>query len=165
MSSLLAICACCGCAGYVAPNAPGAPDEPRAAWVIKAGDYGSERELCRSDRPAPCVIEAGAGDDAMTVVVSIYLYPAGNVPTTYKGAVLAGFMGSRPGGYETAVDYSIKPGDRPSFVAAIGRVTTVPGDYEVRMALYAEVAGQTEPHQFQQAIPVRVVPAGSRSTT
>ena len=155
-----------GCAGRVAPVAAvGAPDQPRASWVIKGGDYGSERELCRSDRDTPCVIEASSSDEATTAVVSVYLYPAGDAPTTYKGALLAGFMGSRPGGYETAVDYSIKPGEHPSFVAAIGRVTTVPGEYEFRMALFAEVGGHAEPHQFQQAIPVRVVPAGSRTST
>ena len=155
-----------GCAGRIVPVAAvGAPDEPRAAWVIKGGDYGSERELCRSDRATPCVIEASAGEEENTAVVSVYLYPAGDSPTTYKGALMAGFMGTRPGGFETAVDYSIKPGDRPSFVAAIGRVTTVPGEYEFRMALYAEVSGQKDPRQFQQAIPVRVVPAGSQPTT
>jgi hypothetical protein len=132
--------------------------------VIKGGDYGSERELCRSDRATPCVIEASAGEDTTTAVVSVYLYPAGDAPTTYKGALLAGFMGARPGGYETTVDYSIKPGERPSFVAAIGPVTTVPGDYEFRMALFAEVAGDVDPHQFQQAIPVRVVPPGRGPT-
>ena len=161
---VLTVCAI-GCAGRVAPVAAvGEPDEPRASWVIKGGDYGSERELCRSDRDIPCVIEASAGEETTSAVVSVYLYPAGDAPTTYKGALLAGFMGSRPGGYETTVDYSIKPGDRPSFVAAIGLVTTVPGDYEFRMALFAEVGGK-DPRQFQQAILVRVVPAGSRTTT
>jgi hypothetical protein len=154
-----------GCAGRVVPVATGAPDEPRAAWVIKAGEYGSERELCRSDRDLPCVIEASSADEPRTAVVSVYLYPAGDAPTTYKGALLARFMGSGEGGYETALDYSIKPGELPSFVAAIGPVTTVPGDYEFRMALFAEVGGHRDPHQFQQAIPVRVVPAGSNRTT
>ena len=155
-----------GCAGRVVPVAAvGAPDEPRAAWVIKGGDYGSERELCRSDRHIPCVIEASAAGEENTAVVSVYLYPAGDAPTTYKGALLAPFMGSRPGGYESSIDYTVKPGDRPSFVAAIGRVTTAPGEYEFRMALFAEVGGKTDPHQFQQSIPVRVVPAGSQPTT
>jgi hypothetical protein len=149
-----------GCAGRVVPvAAPGAPDEPRAAWVIKAGEYGSEKELCRSDRRTPCVMEASSGDETRTAVVSVYLYPAGAAPTTYKGAFQAGFMGSRPGGHETSVDYSVKPGERPSFVAAIGPVTAAPGDYEFRMALFAEVAGHSDPHQFEHTVPVRVVPA------
>jgi hypothetical protein len=155
-----------GCAGRVVPiPAAGAPDQPRAAWVIKAGEYGSERELCRSDRDMSCVLEASSGEDATTAVVSVYLYPAGDAPTTYKGALLADFMGSRAGGYETSVDYSVKPGERPSFVAAIGPVTKAPGEYEFRMALFAEVAGQSEPQQFQQRIPVRVVAAGNRPAT
>ena len=93
----------------------------------------------------------------MSVVVSVYLYPAGSKETTYKGAFLAGFMGSERGGHETTVDYRIKPDERPSFVAAADRVTRVPGDYEFRMALFAEVPGHTDPHQFEQLIPVRVV--------
>jgi hypothetical protein len=42
-------------------------------------------------------------------------------------------------------------------VASAGRVTRVPGDYQFRMALFAEVPGHTDPHQFEQTIPVRVI--------
>ena len=146
------------CAGRIEPTVIGPPDEPRASWIIKAGsDYGSEREVCRSDREEPCVIQASSGNQPTSTVVSVYLYPAGDEPTTYKGMLLAGFMGSSPAGYERQVDYSIKPGDRPSFIAAIGRATSVPGDYQFQMALFAEVPGHTDPHQFQQTIPVRVL--------
>ena len=95
----------------------------------------------------------------MSAVVSVYLYPAGGEPTIYKGAFMSGFMGSSGRGQETKVDYSIKPGQRPSFVSSAGRVTSAPGDYEFRMALFAEVPGHIDPHQFQQTIPVRVVAA------
>ena len=91
----------------------------------------------------------------MSVVVSVFLYPAAGEKTTYKGAFLSGFMGSN--GKETKVDYSIKQGERPSFVSAAGRATSVPGEYQFRMALFAEVPGHIDPHQFQQTIPVRVI--------
>jgi hypothetical protein len=149
------------CAGRIdAPTAPGAPAEPRASWIIRAGsEYGAEREVCRSDRNQTCVIPASTETAPTSVVVAVYLYPAGGEETTYRGAFLAGFMGS--GGHETKVDYTVKQDERPSFVAAVGRVTRMPGDYQFRMALFAEVPGHTDPHQFEQRIPVRVVAQGT----
>lgn len=147
------------CASRIdAPIAPGSPDQPRASWIIRAGSvYGAEREVCRSGLDPTCVIPASTEKQPMSVVVSVYLYPAGGKQTIYRGAFLAGFMGSGSGGYETKVDYAVKQDERPSFVASAGRVTRVPGDYQFRMALFAEVPGRTDPHQFQQTIPVRVV--------
>jgi hypothetical protein len=153
-----------GCAGRTEPIVLGPPDEPRASWVLKAGaEYGAEREVCRSDRLEPCVIPAGSGKEPTSAVVSVYLYPAGDQPTTYKGALLSSFMGSTTGGHETPVDVTLKPGERPGFIASVGRVKPVPGDYEIRMAFFAEVPGHNDPHQFQQIIPIRVVAAASPS--
>ena len=148
-----------GCAGRIAaPPAPGVPGEPRASWIIRAGaQYGAEREICRSDRDQPCRLPASTETQPISVVVSVFLYPAQGAETTYRGAFLSGFMGSRGTGHEVKVDYRIKPGERPSFVSAAGRVTPVPGDYQFRMALFAEVPGNTDPHQFERIIPVRVV--------
>ena len=147
------------CAGRIAaPPAPGVAGEPRASWIIRAGaQYGAEREICRSDRDQPCRLPASTEAQPISVVVSVFLYPAQGAETTYRGAFLSGFMGSRGAGHEVKVDYRIKPGERPSFVSAAGRVTPVPGDYQFRMALFADVPGSKDPHQFEQIIPVRVV--------
>ena len=146
------------CAGRIAaPPAPGASTEPRASWVIKAGtEAGFEREVCRSDRDQRCVLPASTEGRPMNVVVSVYLYPADG-PTTYSGAFLSGFTQSAGGkGRETKIDYTIDPDRRPSYVSTSGRVTSVPGKYEFRMALFAQVPGHSDPHQFQQVIPVEV---------
>jgi hypothetical protein len=93
----------------------------------------------------------------MAVVVSVYLYPAG-APTKYSGAFQSTFIQSAGGrGYEAKVDYSIEPGRLPTAVAAGGRVTSMPGDHEFRIALLGEVPGQMDPHQFEQTVSVRVV--------
>ena len=153
-----------GCAGRTEPVVLGLPDEPRASWLIKAGaNYGAEREVCRSDRPEPCVIPASSAEEPTSAVVSVFLYPAGDQPTTYKGALLSSFMGSSTSGHETPVDFTLKPGERPGFIASVGRVKPVPGNYEFRVALFAEFAGQANPRQFQQTIPIRIVPTASRS--
>lgn len=140
----------------------------RAARVL---DYSGRarvrlraRGVPRSDGGPACVIPASSENQPSSVVVSVYLFPAGADPTTYKGAFIAGFMrsGGRP--HETKIDYTIKPGQRPSFVSSAGRVTSTPGDYEFQMALFADVPGHADPHQFQQKIPVRVVgPAPTRT--
>ena len=40
-------------------------------------------------------------------------------------------------------------------------MTSTLGDHEFRIALLGEVPGQMDPHQFEQTVPVRVVPGGS----
>jgi hypothetical protein len=105
----------------------------------------------------PCVLEASAESQPMNVVVSVYLYDAG-VETTYRGAFLSEFMGGARG-HEMKVDYTIEPRKQPTALAAAGRVTSTPGQYEFKMALLAEVPGQTDPHQFARSVPVRVVAA------
>jgi hypothetical protein len=72
-------------------------------------------------------------------------------------------MGTNDAGYEAKVDYTVREGDRPSFVSATGRVTRIPGDYQFRMALFAEVPGHIDPHQFEHTVPVHVA-AASTST-
>ena len=158
VTSTLALVVCLGCAGYVVPVAPGPLDEPRASWVVRAGDeYGAEREVCRSDRDQPCIVPASTDSKPISAVVSVYLYPAREEETTYRGAIMTGFMGNGEPKPESKVEYSIKPGQRPYYIASVGRVTSTPGEYEFRIALLAEVPGETDPHQFQEAIPIRVV--------
>jgi hypothetical protein len=158
---VLIMAASSACGGRVSPATPGSVTEPRASWRISAGtEFGSEKEVCRSDRSQPCVIAASASGTPTHATVSVYLYPAAGEQTTYRGAFLSSFLGGR--GHETPVDYPIKPGERGSFVTSSGVVTSVPGEYEFRMALFANVAGRSDPHQFQQSIPVRVTqPKGS----
>jgi hypothetical protein len=153
-----------GCAARVVPPPPAPITEPQASWSIKAGPaFGDERELCRSDRDAACVIPASTATQPMSVVVSVYLYPAER-KTAYSGAFFSEFVESIRGrGHETQVDYTIEPGKIPTSMSSSGRVTSVPGNYAFRIAMFATVPGHTDPHQFQQVIPVRVVAPTVRS--
>jgi hypothetical protein len=146
-----------GCARVVPPTAPGSPTEPRVSWVIRSGPQGgSETDVCRSDRPQPCVLRA-TPSRPMTVVVSVYMYPAG-APTTYSGAFQSTFIqAAGGGGYEAKADYEIEPGRLPTGVTASGLVTATPGSYEFRIALFAKVPQRMDPYQFQERIPVRVM--------
>ena len=82
------------CAGRIAASpAPGVAGQPRASWIIRAGaEYGAEREICRSDRDQPCRLPASTETQPISVVVSVFLYPAQGAETTYRGAFLSGFM-------------------------------------------------------------------------
>src|SRR5262247_329665 len=80
-----------GCAARLAPAAPGPPDEPRASWVIRSGDYGNEREVCRSDTNQRCVLQASSDAQPVSVEVAVYLFPA-KAPTTYSGAFMSAFI-------------------------------------------------------------------------
>ena len=159
-SALLAAVFCSSCAAVSAgrtepPQPAGAAGEPRASWVIRSGSSDREAVVCKSDSEKPCVLQAGTAERPRSVVVSVYLYPAqGN--TSYRGAFLSDFLGGK--GHETKVDYESVPGARPVATTTYGLVTTTPGEYAFRMALFAEVVGHTDPYQFHQIIPVRVVP-------
>ena len=151
-----------GCAGHSVPAAPGRVDQPRASWQISsaANDVGSQRPICRSDVEEPCVIQASSDKRPVFAAVSVYLYPAGT-KTVYKGAFLSGFMGGN--GHETKVDYEIDPARQPTAFAAFGRVTSQPGEYEFRIALFGEVPGRVDPLQFAKTIRVRIVPSANRT--
>ena len=152
-----------GCAGHSVPVAPGRLDQPRASWQVTAGvnDVGNQRPICRSDAGDSCVVQASTDKRPVFVSVAVYLYPAG-AKTVYKGAFLSGFMGGS--GHETKVDYEIDPARQPTAFAAFGRVTSQPGEYEFRIALFGEVPGRTDPHQFAKTIRVRVVSSEQRAS-
>jgi hypothetical protein len=155
---MAALCSSCAASAgrTVAPQPAGVSGEPRASWVISSGPVDREVVVCRSDSEMPCVLEAGTASRSKNVTVSVYLYPASG-KTSYKGAFVSAFIGGK--GHETKVDYDSVPGRRPVATTTYGLVTTQPGEYEFRMALFAEVAGQRDPYQFEQRVPVRVVPA------
>jgi hypothetical protein len=105
------------------------------------------------------VLQASSTSQPVSVVVTVHLFPAG-AETMYRGAFLSGFIGTvGKQGYETKVDYKVQPGDHPTGVAVAGLVTSKPGQYPFKMALFAEVPGRTDPYQFQQTFNVRVIPA------
>jgi hypothetical protein len=88
------------------------------------------------------------------------MYPAG-APTQYSGAFQSSFIQAAGGaGYEAKVDYSVEPGRLPTGSTAGGLVTSTPGDYEFRIAVFANVPERMDPHQFEARIPVRVTATG-----
>ena len=147
-----------GCARHRIPIAPGPIDEPRASWRIRAGEGLGERDVCRSDVDQPCVIHLSSLDEPVNVVVSVYLHPVAEARTTYQGALSAQFMATTAiTGYERQVHVAIEPGRKPTGLSVAGHLTSTPGRYFFRMSLLAEVAMHSDPHQFDQTIPVDVV--------
>ena len=158
LMAITALTMAVACASHRIPMAVGPIDEPRASWSIRAGHSLNEREVCRSDADQPCVIRVNSQDEPLSVVVSVYLHPMADAKTTYQGALFAEFLGTtRPTGYERQVDVTIEPGRRPTGLTAAGLVTSTPGRYFFRMALLAQVPMHTDPHQFEQSIPVEVI--------
>jgi hypothetical protein len=147
------------------PFAPA--DEPRASWIVRAGEYLYEQEVCSSDRDQRCVLPASTADQTVSVVVTVFLHPAGGAETRYHGAYLVGFMPGPTGrGSERKVDLAIEAGGKARAVSVASRVVDTPGEYPFDVALFADVAGRADPHQFLETITVRVVPpTGDVSTT
>jgi hypothetical protein len=105
----------------------------------------------------PCVIDVGSTEEPMNVVVSVYLHPFGDAKTTYQGALSATFMtGANGAPYERHVDVTIEPGRRPTAVSVAGRMNVAPGRYYLNMALLAQVPNHSDPHEFQETIPIVV---------
>ena len=93
----------------------------------------------------------------MNVVVTLYLHPVGDAKTTYQGALSATFMtGANGAPYERQVDVTIEPGRRPTAMSVAGRMNVGPGRYYLNLALLAHVSTRSEPHEFQENIPIVV---------
>jgi hypothetical protein len=145
------------CAQHRIPATTAPVDEPRASWSIRAGEFRHEDEVCRSDVDRRCVIPASSNGQPVSVVVSIYLHPVADAETTYQGALIATFMTAGGHQYERQVDVKIEPGQRPTAVTTTGPITSTPGTYVLNLRLLAKVPMHTDPHPFDQAIPVEVV--------
>lgn len=157
VSSIGLIAVVAACAPVRAPQAAGPVDEPRASWSIRAGELLKEHEICRSDMDQPCVIDVGSTEQPVNVVVSVYLHPVGDAKTTYQGALSATFMtGANGAPYERQVDVTIEPGRRPTAMSVAGRMNVAPGRYYLNMALMAQVSNRSDPHEFQENIPIVV---------
>lgn len=149
-----------GCAGAIAPELSAPSTVPGVSWRIRTGslDTGG-REVCASDGQQRCILEVSTPDDPQLGTVSVFLLP-GDARTTFSGALLVGFVDSVSGrGYESTLrDYTVNPGEPPPLVSSGGRVTAIPGDYQVRIALLASRPERPEPYQVSTTIPVRVEP-------
>jgi hypothetical protein len=105
----------------------------------------------------PCVIDIGSTEQPVNVVVSVYLHPVGDAKTTYQGALSATFMtGANGAPYERQVDMTIEPGRRPTAMSVTGPMNVGPGRYYLNMALLAQVSNHSDPHEFQENIPILV---------
>ena len=145
------------CAQRQVPAAIGPVAEPRASWVIRAGEYLSEEDICRSDRDQQCVLPPSTPGRPLSVVVSIYLFPTADVETTYGGAVVAGFLRASTGrGYERHVNTKITPDQDPVSLTVVGHVVEQPGRYPLDIVLFATVPGHTDPHQYVTNVAVTV---------
>ena len=157
--------AAAACAQRQVPAAIGPVIEPRASWIIRAGEYLAEKEVCRSDRDQQCVLPASSPDQPLSVVVSIFLFPTANVETTYEGALVAGFIrGSAGRGYERHVNTKITPDQDPVSLTVVGRVVEQPGRYPLDIVLFAAIPGHTDPHQYVTNVAVTVSAAPSLQT-
>jgi hypothetical protein len=153
-----------GCAGAVAPpRSPGRAADPGVSWRISTGSpSGDADDVCSSDSGGRCIIEPSTSASPRIAAVSVYLHP-GHLPATFSGAVLIEFVEGPDDslGYELSLrDYRVDPDEKPPAVASAGLVTSVPGEYDVRVALLARTPGRTDPYQISLTIPVRVVPPG-----
>ncbi len=104
-----------------------------------------------------CRIQASTVAEPRTAAVSVYLHPT-IAPTTYTGAVLVGFVGhgAAPGYEMNLRKYRLEPSDRPAAIAVAGPVTSQPGQYEIEIAMLAQVPGRRDPRQLSRTISVRV---------
>jgi hypothetical protein len=145
------------CASHRVPEPFAPAGQPRASWTVRAGDYLQEREVCSSDRDQRCVLPVSTAENPVSVVVTVYLHPAGDAETKYSGAFLIGFIPGHTGrGAERKVDFAIPGGAKAKALSIASRVVEQPGTYPFDIALFANVTGQTDPHQFVETIVVHV---------
>ena len=155
-----------GCSTHRIPEPFAPAGQPRASWTVRVGGYLQEHEVCSSDRDQRCVLPASTAGNPVSVVVTVYLHPAGDAETKYHGAFLIGFVPGHTGrGAERKVDFAIPGGAKARALSVVSRVVESPGTYPFDIALFANVTGRTDPHQFVETIVVDVGGAAGAAPT
>ena len=98
---------------------------------------GTERLVCRSDAPDPCVLTVPADRKPLLATVHVVLHPT-QADTQYTGTVRIGFGGSA---YDTKVDSKVTGGGPAGNISVTSLLTLMPGVYTTEISLTATPKG------------------------
>ena len=113
---------------------------------------GTERLVCRSDAPDPCVLTVPADRKPLLATVHVVLHPT-QADTRYTGTMRVGF---RDSAYETKVDSTVMGGGPAGNVSVTSLLTLMPGVYTTEMSLTATQKGSSASVSLRDTITLTI---------
>jgi len=142
--------------GCIRPRVPAPTPGQSVSWLLRVGPQrGNPPIVCASDRPAPCVIMRGMGEQRIEATLTVFLLRTAN--HKFTGEVLVGFIGADigPAAHALRVDQSTTP-EAGSEAALIGLVTFKPGTYPIQIRLEETAADLAMPRRHAIDVMVEV---------
>ncbi len=143
-----AVHSACAPPGRIHSDAP-------VSWSISRSDSPTSgpSTVCESGQPPPCVLDRTTEDRPSYATVVLHVW--GPAPTKFTGSMFVGYLlDPDPRHYKSAVELTSKEQDVHQRL--FSRVTTVPGQYEVRIQLEETGSHLTTPRMHAITVPVTV---------
>ena len=113
---------------------------------------GTERLVCRSDAPDPCVLALPADRKPLLATVHVVLHPT-QADTRYTGTMRVGFGGAAS---DTKVDSTVTRGGLAGNVSVTFLLTLTPGIYRTEISLTATSKGSSAPVSLRDTITLTI---------
>ena len=113
---------------------------------------GTERLVCRSDAPDPCVLAVPADRKPLLATVHVVLHPT-QADTRYTGTVRIG-LGGTP--HDSKVDSTVTRGGPAGNVSITSLLTLMPGVYTTEISLTATSKGSSAPVTLHDTITLTI---------
>src|SRR5688572_15702408 len=150
--SLFILCAvaasACAPAGFHGAGAP-------VSWSIGVTDSpdGRTRPVCEFGQPQPCILERTTPERTNYASFGLHLY--GPMPTKFTGSFVIGYLDDPdPRRYKNTVN--LTSDGREIHSRVFSKVTSMPGDYSVRITLEESRADLGQPRTHELTVPVTV---------
>ena len=125
-------------------------------WSIGTTDSpdGRAAVVCEFGQPEPCVLQRSTEERPNYASFALHLY--GPAPTKFTGSFVIGYLDDPdPRRYKGTVELTSE--GRDTHQRVFSKVTTVPGDYSVRIVLEETRADLPQPRIHDLTVPVTVV--------
>lgn len=125
------------------------------SWSIATTDSPTGRAtiVCEFGQPQPCLLDRSTPE--RTTYTSFALHVYGPAPTKFAGSFVIGYLDDPdPRRYKSTVE--LTSDGREIHSRVFSKVTTVPGDYSVRIMLEESRADLPQPRTHELTVPVTV---------
>ena len=125
------------------------------SWSLGTTDSpdGRARIVCEFGQPQPCVLDRSTPERPRYASFALHLY--GPAPTKFTGSFLIAYLDDPdPRRYKSNVELTSE--GRDTHQRVFSKVTTVPGDFSVRILLEESRADLPQPRTHELTVPVTV---------
>jgi len=148
---LLLICGCYGCATTGPLHGGG----QSVFWSLARASsaQGSTTEVCQAEKPTPCVLDRSTPERTSYARFTLHVF--GPKATRFRGTLLVSYLEDPdPRRYKSEID--LISNNQEVHQHIFSRVTTVPGQYSVRIQLEETGPASSEPRIHDLVVPVTI---------